>query len=391
MRFSLKLLFLTVLLTASYSHATEYTFEIDWSVAERTNITLDGFRLYDSQQNNVCETTDPAAVKMVCTVNVPGTRETYTLVSYSTDNIESDPSNPFTIVFEEPPLEAVINLTAVSLTVDFDGTASTGLITQYSWEFNDGSEVVHAETISHTFDAAGTYTISLTVQDQSGATETTTSEVTVSLSEEVNQPPTASVVINGPAPVGDAPLMVNFDASGSSDPEGSPLTYKWNFGDGAIATTDSGLISHQYTVAGNYRATVEVSDNQKAFDTETSQLVMVTEGSGGSTLPTATITASKYSGSAPLTITLSGTDSTPSESTGSISQYDWDFADGSTGSGEEVQHIFTVPGSYEVTLSITDSSGKQADTTKTIVVQDPGTQNTIPTLIQVYKLLLLNK
>ena len=388
MRFLLTFFFFAILLAASYSHATEYTIEIDWSIQEIVNIEIAGFRLYDPQHNKVCETTDPTATTMVCTLDVPGTEETYTLVSYSTEGIESDPSNPFHIVFEEPPLEAVINLTAVSLAVDCNATASTGSISQYTWEFNDGSSVGHDAITSHTFSADGTYTISLTVQDANGATNTTSRQITLSQSSEDNQPPTAVLVINGSAPVGDTPLSVDFDAAGSSDPEGSTLTYSWDFGDGTTAA-GSEQITHQYTVAGTYRATVKVTDNQGAFDTETSQPVMVSEGSGGNTTPTARITADTTSAPAPVTVTFSGVESSPSDPTGSVSQYSWDFADGVTGTGIEVQHTYTVPGSYDVTLSITDSSGKQAETTKTIVVNEPGTQNSVPTLIQIYKLLLL--
>lgn len=395
MRFLLIFFFIAALLPGSYSFATEYNIEICWTIEETADIELAGFRLYDLQQNKICETMDPLDTEMVCTVDVPGTEATFTMVSYSTDGIESDPSDPFTIVFEETlSLEAIFNFTIVeegSLVVDFDGTASTGSITQYQWNFNDGSPIGNSSTTSHTFPAAGTYTVSLTIQDETtGATTSTSQQISLNQSSEENQAPTASLVITSPAPVGDKPLTVSFDAGGSSDPENSTLTYSWDFGDGATAA-GSELTTHQYTAAGTYTAKVTVTDSQGASDSATSQPIMVNAGDGDDGRATAIITVNKTSGPAPIAVIFSGAASTPSVQNGTIKQYSWNFADGSTGSGEEVRHIFTVPGEYKVQLKITDSNGQQAETTKTLIVSAPGTQNIPPTLIEIYKLLLLKK
>ncbi|MGI9533778.1 MAG: LamG-like jellyroll fold domain-containing protein [Thermodesulfobacteriota bacterium] len=68
---------------------------------------------------------------------------------------------------------------------------------------------------------------------------------------------------------GEVPLLVDFDASGSSDPEGDPLTYSWDFGDGNF---DSGVtISHTYTAEGSYIVTLTVDDG---MDFDTAQMVV---------------------------------------------------------------------------------------------------------------------
>lgn len=65
--------------------------------------------------------------------------------------------------------------------------------------------------------------------------------------------------------MGNAPLMVNFDASSSSDPDGDTLAYAWDFGDN---TTLNGQEqpSHTYTVAGNYSARLTVTDANGGSD-----------------------------------------------------------------------------------------------------------------------------
>lgn len=71
-----------------------------------------------------------------------------------------------------------------------------------------------------------------------------------------NQPPQA--VVSAAPTQGVAPLTVNFSGTGSTDPNGSPLAYSWNFGDGA---TGSGTTtSHTYAGNGSYAATLTVTD-----------------------------------------------------------------------------------------------------------------------------------
>ncbi len=81
-----------------------------------------------------------------------------------------------------------------------------------------------------------------------------------------NQPPVAVVAESFVR--GSVPLKVCLDASASFDPEGMPLTCKWEFGDGkGSATTASAC--HEYAEAGLYAATVTVTDEQGATGAET--------------------------------------------------------------------------------------------------------------------------
>ena len=90
--------------------------------------------------------------------------------------------------------------------------------------------------------------------------------------EKKPSPPPANEPPRARAEVRCSDLECTFDGTGSSDPEGGTLTYRWDFGDGASAT--GSRASHTYGSAGEYRVTLRVSDPGGAQD-ETSSTVRV--------------------------------------------------------------------------------------------------------------------
>ncbi len=97
-----------------------------------------------------------------------------------------------------------------------------------------------------------------------------------------NQPPTAVLAANPTN--GPAPLTVSFDGSGSSDPEGKPVSYSWDLnGDGTFGDATGSTASYTYTAAGVYHPSLRVTDEQGASDTHS---VTVTVGN---TAPNAVI------------------------------------------------------------------------------------------------------
>jgi glucose/arabinose dehydrogenase/Ca2+-binding RTX toxin-like protein len=98
------------------------------------------------------------------------------------------------------------------------------------------------------------------------------------------QPPVARATANPTS--GAVPLTVNFDASGSSDPDGDTLTYEWDLdGDGTYDDSTSAQQTFTYTAAGNYQVGLRVTDSKGASDTLDQPLTI----SAGNTAPTATI------------------------------------------------------------------------------------------------------
>jgi len=112
---------------------------------------------------------------------------------------------------------------------------------------------------------------------------------------------------------------------------------------------------------GTYTVTLTVTDNDGATGTSTRT---VTVAENVNQLPVASMTSDPSSGEAPLTVALDAAGSTDPD--GVIDFYDWDFGDGSTGSGYSVSHTYAEVGTYTVTLTVTDNDGATATATEII-------------------------
>lgn len=167
-------------------------------------------------------------------------------------------------------------LTATLTPLTFNAAASSdpdGTITSWAWTFGDGG-TASGVSVSHAYDTAGTYTVTLTVTDSGGLTASDTASVTVT-----NRPPVAAA---GPDRSVAAGSAVAFDGSGSDDADGTIASYRWAFGDGTTATGRTA--SHAYASAGTYTVTLTVTDNQGATGTD-SAVITVGGGGGGSFNP----------------------------------------------------------------------------------------------------------
>lgn len=97
------------------------------------------------------------------------------------------------------------------------------------------------------------------------------------------------------------------------------------------------------------------------------------------TSPTARFVATPMAGVAPLTVSFDASDS--SDPDGHLVSYQWNFGDGTTGSGETEIHTYETSGKYTVRLTVTDDKGSKDSESRTIQVTDdtPPTDNTPPT------------
>ncbi len=150
-----------------------------------------------------------------------------------------------------------------------DSTAPAGEIKSYEWDFDgDGETDATGETVTHTFDSTGEYAVKLQVVDDSGATAST--ETTVSVAPNPEPEPSFTVSPDGPR-AGD---RVTFDASPSSDPDGTVTRYEWDFdGDGTTDATGE-TVTHTFERPGEYDVTITVVDDTGTTATNTRQLAV---------------------------------------------------------------------------------------------------------------------
>lgn len=361
---------LVIALLPAMAQSQSRRIHIEWQQQNIENVA--GYHLY-LQDSIACSSSDANATAMDCTVDVADGEALFTLTAYSPDGSESPPSAPYSYLFSED-LNAV--LTADSLqgesphTVTFEAGSSTGNIVSYLWSFGDG-ETGTGTTATHTFTSPGSYNVELLVTDNLGITDQNSVVVEISSPQTLNTPPMA--VISSSTGVGDVPLSIIFDGSESTDDDGSITSYQWDMGDGTIL--QGSQVTHTYTLAGTFNATLSVTDNGNLTDSVSTPII-VSPAADDNAAPTAVMTASTQQGYAPLALSFDGGQSTDLD--GSISDYLWSFGDGSTDTGMTASHIYNLPGSYTVTLQVTDDRGESSQTSTTITVEQEVTEPSVP-------------
>ena len=270
-----------------------------------------------------------------------------------------------TVTVDDPPAAAFspsVTATEPGSSVGFDGSASAagpgGTIADYSWSFGDGTidDTGTTATDSHAYTAPGVYTATLTTTDDLGVTNTASDVITV-------DQPKALFTTNPTDLIPRAPT--NFDASGSSDPEGTIIDYSWDFGDRTAVEDDgsSATTSHTYAARGHYNVTLTVTNALGQTDT-TSEAVTVDDP------PTVTLTPSAVLTASGATLTFNGSAAAPDPG-GAIADYRWTFGDGTTddtGTTSTDSHVYATSGVYTATLTATDDLGDATSASRQITV-----------------------
>ena len=145
-----------------------------------------------------------------------------------------------------------------------------------------------------------------------------------------------------------------FTSTSTTSPSGQSIgSYQWNFGDGSTGTGAS--TSHTYSQPGTYQATLTVSTGNGHCTDQITKTVTV------EALPTASFNATTVCQGTATQFTSTSTGQT-------LSSYQWNFGDGTTGTGQTATHTYAQAGTYQATLTVQTANGCTDQITQTVEV-----------------------
>lgn len=208
---------------------------------------------------------------------------------------------------------------------------SAGSINQFDWDLGDGNSENQA-AFSHTYAGPGLYPVVLEVESDQGCRDTVTHDVTVHPKPEAEF--TFADVCDG--------LEVQFQDQ-TTLLSGSLISHDWDLGDGNTSTQAS--FAYTYAAPGTYTVVLMVETDNGCRDTISHDVTIHPN-------PIVDFAASfACEGD-----TSFFTDQS-SILTGSIVSYDWDFGDGDVSTDQNPYHIYSVPGTYTASLTLTSDQG----------------------------------
>lgn len=219
----------------------------------------------------------------------------------------------------------------------------------YSWNFGDGSSLSTTASASHSYTSSGTYTVTLTATNSCGSSSASQTIV-------VNNLPSSPASITGPTSVAVGGVVGLSDATTGG---------VWSSSNTAVATINNyGIVTG--IAAGS--TTISYTVTNGCGTSSVSYVVTVTGSSSSCVAPTANFTVNT-SNQCLATNAYIFTNST----TGTSPTYSWDFGDGSTVSTVNGTHTYSVAGTYNVKLDVTNACGSSS-ITKTVVISDVPSQ-----------------
>jgi len=200
-------------------------------------------------------------------------------------------------------------------------------VTQYAWDFGDGSLAQSGFNVTHCYSQTGTYSVILVSRDSNGCqtSKTLTNYVVIA------QPPTATISAS-PTQTCNTSMLVHFTGSGSST--NGNVTYAWYFGNGGTSAQPNP--SETYT-SGIYDPLFIVTDSLGCQDTARTQIAVTDVHAAFGTTNT-----NACSG---LTVQFN-------DSSNYANSWLWRFGDGSTSTLQNPTHVYNATGTYTVSLVV---------------------------------------
>ncbi|MCT4580229.1 MAG: PKD domain-containing protein [Flavobacteriales bacterium] len=212
-----------------------------------------------------------------------------------------------------------------------------GAITNYVWDFGDLSNPSNSQNPTYTYQAPGTYDVTLTAISNENCSSNLQQSVTIHPLPQVSFV-ASEVCVNEPPTV-----FTNTSVISS----GSNITYQWNFGDvgGTTSTQESPVFN--YGLHGDYVVTLEVVSDMGCVNLNTDTIKVKHQ-------PIAIFTQDTTGGCAPICVNFA---SQSEDSTG-ISSWNWSFENGyGEGSNKYEGYCYENAGTYDVNLIVTNTVG----------------------------------
>lgn len=205
-------------------------------------------------------------------------------------------------------------------------TPGSGTISTWEWDFGDGNTAT-TQNPSHVYTAAGNYNVTLRIRNSNGCVRTLSKPQYIQINNGVTADFSNSIP-NSCNP----PANINFQNLTTGT---GVITYQWDFGDGGTSILPNP--SHTYATTGSYTVSLIAINSTGCRDTVVkSNVITIGSVSGSFTA------ADSVCVNVPLTFTNTSAP-VPGGAT-------WDFGDGSTASGVNVQHVYTAAGTYTVKM-----------------------------------------
>ncbi|MFH1943478.1 MAG: PKD domain-containing protein [bacterium] len=277
----------------------------------------------------------------------PGTYLVKLTVTDDSGTSTCQTSNDLTVIVNQAPVAdaGVDRVGALGQVLTFNGSLSLdsdGQVSDYVWDFGDG-ETASGVEVTHAYESPGTYTVRLTVRDNTGHLRAIDHDEVIAT---INAPPVADAGMDICAAPGQT---VTFDGKGSYDIDGEITFYEWRFSDG-LETAESVMTKRAFPESGVYSATLTIADKSSAINARSQDNVSVYINHEPIARPGSDIRTCD------ATVQFSG--STSADADGDPLTYIWDFGDGTApATGVTVLHTYAQSGSYPVVLTIDDGTG----------------------------------
>jgi len=270
------------------AHAKSPKVILTWNASTSSDVVK--YKIYKKTDENgswssaIREISSQQELKFVDADVQPSTTYFYAVTAVNEAGSESDPNQAKikVDVGTEPPADNPPQITEFSVPsvaqtgagVDFSANA-TGSITTYSWNLGDGTTKT-GKSITHTFSSAGNYTVSLTVTDANGATDTKSQTITVTEPPQENTPPTTP---GSPSATAISSTQIDISWSPSTDSDGNLAGYKiYRSGLSTPMTSSSTSFSDTgLSPSTSYSYKISAYDAAGAESTKTSSISATTQ------------------------------------------------------------------------------------------------------------------